>query len=394
MKLKFFFFFLLMASVSYLPGCKRSVQQQQPAPEAMPVSVAKPIERTIALADTFVGRFAPVEEVELRPRVSGYLESTHFTEGQKVQKNDLMFKIDPRLFDADVAKADAQLKQTKAKLSLAKNNLARAEVLIKDNAIAREEFDIRRSELDQAEADVLAAEAELRSAKLDREFADVRAPISGIAGEFVVTPGNFVNGGNAAATLLTTIVPHDPIYCYFEVDEQKVLQFTRMFFEGKTTGRGGEGPDVEIAVADSEEFEFQGKLNFAENQLDRSTATMRMRVGVANENEFLTPGLFGRVRVPFGTPIEAMLVRDSALGFDQSKRFAWVMRSDNTVARRFVEIGRLNGQMRIVESGLQRDDRIVVSGFQMLREGTPVKPVEIPMDPNESASPAAKDEKR
>lgn len=394
MKLKFLFFFLLIASVGYLTGCNRNVQKKQPAPQAKAVSVAKPIERTIALSDTFVGRFAPIEEVELRPRVSGYLESTHFTEGKKVEKDELMFKIDPRLFDAAAAKVEAQFKQAKAKLSLAKSNLVRAEVLIKDNAIAREEFDIRRSEVDQAEADVLAAEAGLLSAKLDREFADVRAPISGIAGQFAVTPGNFVNGGNAAATLLTTIVPHDPIYCYFEVDEHKVLQFTRMFFEGKTTGREGEGPDVEIAVADNEEFEFKGKLNFAENRLDRSTATMRMRVRVANENEFLTPGLFGRLRVPFGTPFEARLVRDSALGFDQSKRFAWVLKPDDTVARRFVKIGRLHGQMRVVESGLKSDDRIVVSGFQMLREGTPVKPVEVPMDPNELASSPTKDEKR
>lgn len=376
---------ILLLTLSLLPlGCKP--KDRDTAPPPMPVRVANPVAKTIALTDLYTGRFRPVEQVALKPRVSGYVDSVHFKEGQKVAKGDLMVRIDPRLFDAAVSSAEARVKQVVAQQQLAKSNLVRADNLVKKNAIAREEFDIRESELAQADANVLAAEAALQRARLDREFADINAPISGIAGRLAVTPGNYVSGGNAGADILTTIVPHHPIYCFFEVDERRVLQFTRLYFKGQAGGREGERPTVEIAVSDSDEFEFTGTINFSENQLDPNTATLQIRALVENENEFLTPGLFARVRGKVGEPRERLLVRDSALGFDQSKRFAWVLNKDNTAARRYVEVGTLHeGGMRVIEKGLTTEDRIIVSGIQLLRPGVPLAPTEVEMIPDSPA---------
>jgi RND family efflux transporter MFP subunit len=375
--------YLFPLAILALTQCKSDKQAGGPPP-AMPVQVAKPVMKTVALTETYTGRFTPVEEVDLQARVSGYLESVHFTEGQKINKGDLMFRIDPRVFDAAVSRAEAMQKQAVARQGLAQSNFDTAEKLVKQSAVSQEEFNTRESELAQAKADVLAAEANLRSAKLDREFADVHAPISGIAGRFNVTVGNFISGGGAGATLLTTIVPHDPIYCNFEVDERRVLQFTRLFFEGKAGGRDGEQSEVEIAVSDRDEFEFKGTINFAENQLDRQTATLQIRALVKNENKFLTPGLFARVRVPIGEPVERLLVQDAALGFDQDKRFAWIMKADNTVEKRYVETGPLEGMLRIITGGLEEDELIAVSGIQMLRPGMPFAPTTVPMVPAEA----------
>jgi len=373
--------FIFILTALLLTQCK-SKQDAAGAPPAMPVEVASPEIKTIAMKETYTGRFTPVEEVELQARVSGYLESVHFKEGQKINKGDLMFRIDPRVFDAAQSRAEAVQKQAIAKLDLAKSTLKRAESLVSQNAISKEEFDTRKSELDQAEADLLVAEADLRSAKLEREFADIHAPISGIAGSFNVTVGNFINGGSSGATPLTTIVPYHPIYCHFEVDERRVLEMTRMILNGDSNGREGNQTQVEIALSDRDDFEFKGIINFTENQLDRSTATLRMRALVENENQLLTPGLFARVRVPIGYPEERLLVRDAALGFDQDKRFAWVLLPNNTLERRFVETGALEGNMRIIKSGLKPDEKIAVSAIQLLRPDMPIEPIDAPMKPS------------
>ncbi len=369
---------LPLLSLLLLTQCN-SEKKAGGAPPAMPVQVANPALKTVALTETYTGRFTPVEEVNLQARVSGYLESVHFKEGQQIKAGDLMFRIDPRIFDAELSGAEAMQKQAVARLGLAESNFGTSEKLIKQNAVSKEEFNTRESQLDQAKADLLSAEANLRKAKLDREFADVHAPISGIAGRFNATVGNYITGGSANATLLTAIVPHDPIYCNFEVDERRVLQFTRLFFEGQSGGREGKQSDVEIAVSDSDEFEFKGTINFAENQLDRETATLQIRALVGNEKKFLTPGLFARVRVPVGEPAERLLVRDAALGFDQSKRYAWVLKSDNTLERRYVETGPLEGDLRIITGGLEKDEQIAVSGIQLLRPGMPFAPTTVPM---------------
>jgi multidrug efflux system membrane fusion protein len=361
-----------------LVGCGRREVVPGPGSEAMPVAVAKPVRETVALTDVFTGRFQAVESVEMRARVSGYLDDVHFVEGQEVAEGDLMFEIDSRPFDVVFDQAEAAVKQAAAQQKLAESTLTRSQDAA--GAISKQELAVRESELAQAEADLLAAQATRVGAKLDQDFANIAAPIAGIAGRYEVTPGNFITGGNASATLLTTIVPHDPIYCYFEVDERRVLRFTRLVMEGKVGGRDGERGTVDIAVTDRPDFEFKGTINFSENQLDDKTATMQVRALVENRDKFLTPGLFARVRVSAGPPEEVTLVRDSALGFDQSKRYAWVVGEGDVVERRFVEVGRLHGMMRIVTSGLEPDERVAVSGIQLLRQGMPVAPTEVPMD--------------
>lgn len=375
---------LLVSAALFLSGCGDGEPPGGPPQGAFPVQVASPISKNITLTDVYTGRFVPVEEVELRARVSGYLESVHFEEGQKVKEGDLMFQIDPRPFDAMVAAADAGVKQAEARLELAKANMNRVDSLAETGAVSKEEADIRGSEVTQAQADLLAAEAQLTAASLDREFAEIKAPISGIADRFEVTPGNFINGGTLGATMLTTIVPHDPIHCVFEVDERTILEFTRMYFEDLAPGRDGEPVEVEVAVSDSDDYEFKGTIDFSENQLDPETATAQLRVLIENDDEFLTPGLFAKVRLTAGKPFDAILVRDSALGFDQSERFAWVLQDDGTVKRSFLEVGRLDGEFRIVESGLDPGAKIVVSGIQLLQDGMPVSPTEVSMDPSES----------
>ena len=377
--------YLIPIALLALTQCKSDKQAAGGAPPAMPVQIAKPVLKTVALTEIYTGRFTPVEEVDLQARVSGYLESVHFTEGQKVKKGDLMFRIDPRVFDASLARAEAMQKQAVARRALAESNYKTAEKLVGQNAVSREEFNTRESELAQAEADLLAAEANLRSAKLDREFADVQAPISGIAGSFNVTVGNFISGGSASGTLLTTIVPHHPIHCDFEVDERRVLQFSRLFSDGKSGGREGKQSEVEIAVSDRDEFAFKGRIDFSGNQLDAGTATLRIRAKVENEDEFLTPGLFARVRIPIGEPEERVLVRDEALGFDQDKRFAWIVKEGGAIERRFVETGELAEGMRIVTSGIGAEEMIAVSGIQLLQPGAMVAPNTVPMEPQTGA---------
>jgi RND family efflux transporter MFP subunit len=372
--------FLIPIPLLLLTQCKPKSNAEGPM-QAMPVQVATAETRTITLKETYTGRFTPIEEVVLQARVSGYLESVHFKEGQQINKGDLMFRIDPRVFQAAMARAEAVQQQASAKLELSKSTLKRAENLITQNAISKEEFDTRKSELAQAEADLQVAEADLKTAKLEREFADIHAPISGIAGRFNITVGNFIQGGSGNATLLTTIVPHHPIYCDFEIDERRVLQMTRASLNGEASPDQSVETPVEIALSDRKEFEFQGMLNFTENQLDRNTATLQMRALVQNEQGLITPGLFARVRVPINSPQERLLVRDAALGFDQDKRFAWVLTKDNMLERRFVEIGPLEGDMRIITGGLEKEEKIAVSGIQLLRANMPIQPIDVPMNP-------------
>ena len=373
-----------LTATTFLARCGDS-EEEAPAPPPMPVSFANPVKETVELKRVFTGRFTAVERVQVRARVSGYIDSVHFTEGEKIEKGDLLVKIDPRIFDAEVARTEAQEEQARTALQLAQQNYDRASSLIERNAISREQLDIRNSELASANAAIRVAEALAEEARLNRSFADITAPISGIAGRYEITPGNYITGGNAGANLLTTIVPHTPIYCTFDVDEQQVLRFTRMFFSGKTEGRGGEGPKVEIAVSDSDDFTFEGRINFAENELDESTATLQLRAIIENEDAFLTPGLFGRVRVPIGAPADEILVREDSLGFDQSKRFAWVLKEDNTVERRYVEVGELLTDMRVIKSGLTEQDQMAVSKISLLRPGVPLEPSIVSMRAEESS---------
>ncbi|MGJ8676593.1 MAG: efflux RND transporter periplasmic adaptor subunit [Akkermansiaceae bacterium] len=345
---------------------------QAPAQQAMPVQVAHPIEKEIVQFSDFTGRLEAVESVDIKPRVSGYIESIHFQEGKRVQKGDLLYVIDSRPFQAIVNQLDAQITQAETALSLADSNLKRSKKLIESRAISQEEADIRESEALQAKADLAAAKAELDAAALNLEFTKVTAPISGIADREYVTVGNLVTGDQ---TSLTSIVSHDPIDAYYEIDERSFLQGVRRFFDGKSPGRGSEIKiPAYLGLDDEEGFPHEGVINFASNQLNPNTATMMVRARFDNKDEFLTPGLFARIRIPISSEKPAILIPDTAIGADQSIRYVWVVNEDNTTERRSITLGGKHEKFRVVHDGISISDRVILKGIQFIRPGIPVDP--------------------
>ncbi|MEO0793960.1 MAG: efflux RND transporter periplasmic adaptor subunit [Verrucomicrobiota bacterium] len=366
---------IILSSTAVLLAACGKEEQPNTAPQALPVTVAIPVVERITEFAEFTGRLEAVEMVEIRPRVNGYIKSIHFEEGQKVQKGDLLYIIDPAPFEAQVNRMQAQLEQEQAALSLATANLERAERLADADAISREEADIRRSEALQAAADVKAAEAELEIARLNLSYTQIEAPIYGIADRHIVTVGNLVSGEQAIATLLTTIVPHDPIYAYYEVDERSFLRGVRRFFEGETPGRGSDiSLPAYLGLDDEAGFPHVGEVDFASNRIDPDTATMTVRAIFENDDEFLTPGLFARIRVPASKEKDQLLIPDAAIGADQTHRFVWVVRDDNTVEPRRIDLGPMHHNLRVVRDGLQPGDRIVIMGVQFLQPGMPIAP--------------------
>ncbi|GHC00640.1 efflux RND transporter periplasmic adaptor subunit [Cerasicoccus arenae] len=378
MKTRYQLYIAAATAVLILTGCK----PEAAAPAARPpldINVVEPVVKPITEWAVFTGRLEAVESVEIRARVSGYLQTVNFEEGQAVQKGDLLFEIDPRPFTAVVNVGKARLAQAEAAQTLADANKKRAEDLINSNAISREQLDVRNSEALQAKADVLAAQAELDAAELDLEFTKIRAPISGIAGRYGLTEGNLVQGGSAQSTLLTTIVPQDPIYVYFDVDERTYLEGLRRIRSGELPGRADNGHmPVEIQLSDETEFSHQGVINFKDNQLNTGTATIRVRGLLQNPDSFLTPGMFARVRTPASKEAERLLIPDLAVQTDQELKFIWVVGDDNIVQRRTVEIGPIHEKLRVIRSGLEPTERVVVSGLQFLQPGMPVTPREAP----------------
>ena len=357
-----------------LAGC------QKPAPPAPPppgVTVAHPLQKEITDWNEYTGRLTAVESVEVRPRVSGHIDSIHFVEGQEVKEGLLLFVIDKRPFEAEVNRAKARLSQAKAAQSLANANLERAKKLASTQVISKEEADVRVSEAMQADADVEQAIAQLDAANLQLGFTDVRSPITGIAGRHLVTRGNVVQGGSGEGTLLTTVVPHDPIYVYFEADEAAVISAIRRYFEGTQPGRGERASrPVEMQLSDEKNFPHKGEINFVDNQLDPTSNTLEMRGRFENADRFFTPGMFARVRVPSGGPQQALLVPEEAIVSDLTARFLWVLKPDGTVERRPVELGGRHGNLRVVRGGVAEQDKVVIKGIQTLRPDIKVTPHE------------------
>ena len=357
-----------------LAGCQKS---SRPAPPPPAVTVANPLQKEITDWNEYTGRLTAVESVEVRPRVSGHIDSIHFVEGQEVKEGALLFVIDKRPFQAEVNRAEARLSQAKAAQSLANANLERARKLASTQVISKEEADVRVSEAMQADADVEQAIAQLDAAKLQLGFTDVRSPITGIASRHLVTRGNVVQGGSGEGTLLTTIVPHNPIYVYFEADEAAVISAIRRYFAGTQPGRGDRASrPIEMQLADEKNFPHKGEIDFVDNQLDPASNTLEMRGRFENADRFFTPGMFARVRVPSGGPQQALLVPEAAIVSDLTARFLWVLKSDGTVERRPVELGGRQGDLRVVRSGVAVEDKVVIKGIQTLRPDAKVTPHE------------------
>jgi RND family efflux transporter MFP subunit len=337
-----------------------------PAPPPAQVTVAPALGRQIADWDEFSGHFEPVEAVEVRPRVSGFIDRVAFTEGAIVRRGDPLFYIDARPYQADVERAEAQLTQARTRAQLAQGEQERAQRLVATQAISREELDTRTSGRAEGDAAVRAAEAALTNAKLNLEWTTVRAPISGRVSRAAITAGNLVQAGPPSATLLTTIVSLDPIYVYFDSDEHSYLQYV----SGLRT-RSAKLP-VYIGLTNETGFPHEGKLDFVDNRLDAGAGTIRVRALVPNPNQLFAPGLFARVRL-VGTEQHAVtLIQDQAIGTDQDRKFVLILKPDSSVEYRPVSTGRLVDGLRVVNTGLKPGEDVVINGLMRIRPGMKV----------------------
>ena len=342
-------------------------------PPATPtVSASIPLVKEVTGWDTFTGRLDAVDSVEVRPRVNGYVERVTFRDGDYVHKGDLLFVIDPRPYEAMTKQAEGQLAQAKAQLVLTEKDLDRAKSLITTQAIATNVLDQREQNQQAAEAGVNVASAALARAKLDLDFTQVRAPITGRISRKLVSEGNLVAGGDSNATLLTTIVSLDTIDAYFDIDEQSFLRYVRAGREGNRAVAFESGGEVAITLPGDKAASFSGRLNFSENRLDASTGTMRLRARIANPDHVLTPGQFVRVSLAAEPAHQAVLVPATAVANDSSQQVLYIVGADDRVAARPVELGRMFGKMREVTGGLAAGDRVVVSGIQRVTAGSKV----------------------
>jgi RND family efflux transporter MFP subunit len=366
--------FILAAMTCMSLGSCRESPQVAPLPPPS-VDVARPVVRDVTEWDEFTGRLAAIDTVEIRPRVSGYLESVHFREGQFVKKGDLLFVIDPRPFRAVLSASEAEVAGAMARLELAKNDQARAANLVQSRAISTEDFDRRSKAVVEAQAALDGARARLEQAKLDVEFTEVRAPVDGRASNFNITVGNLVSGGGAGvATLLTSIVSMNPIYCYFTGSEQEYLKYTRLAASGARPSSRDQPNPVRLALLDETEFMHYGHMDFVDNQIDELTGTIRARAIFDNPTGDLLPGMIVRIQLIGETKKDAVLIPDSAIGADQSNRVVSVVDDKNVVALRTVTTGRLIDGLRVITGGLTGDDWVIVNGLQRARPGAAVTP--------------------
>ena len=357
-------------------ACRPAAPTTAPPPPVPTVTVAKGIARTVTEYDDFVGRLESPQTVEIRARVSGYLDTVHFREGSEVKQGDLLFTIDPRPYQATVDRFQADLDRAKIRAELARSEASRAEKLLASRAIASEEVETRVKALTEAEAAIRSAEAGLNTSKLDLEFTAVHAPIAGRIGQALVTPGNLVGGGTSAATLLTTLVSLDPIYCYVEVDERSSLKYRTLAREGKRTSALFHEIPARMGLTNETGFPHEGKIDFVDNVIKPDTGTIRARGVFPNSDRLMAPGFFARLRIPGSGTYEAVLIRDSALGSDQGRPYVLVVGPDNKVQYRSVTTGPLEDGLRIISEGLKADERIVITGLLAARPGAVVNPAE------------------
>jgi len=364
-------------------GCSSQASSPPAAPPAPEVSVATVLSQEVRQWDEFNGRIAAVESVELRPRVSGYVQRVAYDEGSEVAKGDLLFVIDQRPYRAALDQAQAQLERARAEARLARTQHERAQSLIEARAISREEFETRRAATAQGDAGVRAAEAAVAAARLDLQFTEVRAPVAGRAGRALVTEGNLAQ---ADATLLTTVVSQDPVHVYFEADERAFLRYQALARSGE---RMSTNNPVRVGLADEKGYPHAGVVDFIDNQVASATGTVRARAVLPNPDRVFTPGLFARVQLAGSASRHALLVDDKAVLTDQDRKYVYVLGEGNTAQRRDVTLGSVADGLRIVESGLEADDKVIVAGVQkVFFPGMPVVPKQVAMVPPAPAANA------
>lgn len=378
--------FALLGLVSCLDSGVREDEASAPPPPT--VTVTTPEMRKVVDWDEFTGRLVSPETVDVRARVTGYLEDVHFKEGDEVNEGALLFTIDPRPYQAVVDRMEARVTSARSRAELAAKELENVTKLQDNGAISAEDFDRRAKAASDAEGMLRAAEAELREAKLNLEFTRIHSPIAGRTSDARVTKGNLVKSEGQESTLLTTVVSLDPIYCYIDADERSVLKYRELHREGKRVSAQFGRVEAEMELATESGFPHKGHIDFVDNVLDPATGTIRARAVFPNPDKLMAPGFFARVRVPGSGEYEGLLIPDRAIVDDQGTSHVWVVDAENTATYRKVETGPLLDGLRIVREGLKAGERVVVDGVMTVRNGQKVKPEPLGTAPSpEAAAP-------
>jgi multidrug efflux system membrane fusion protein len=360
-----------------LSGCKDAIAVADVRPAD--VDVAPVLVKRIRHWDEFNGQISAIGSVEIRPRVSGYVDRVDYKEGDEVRRGDVLFSIDPRPYQAAVNSATARLERARATVLLAQVRDQRSQTLVQTNAVSRDEADTRHATYLQSQADVLDAEAALALAKLNLEFTEVRAPIDGRVSRALLTVGNLAV---ADQSLLTTMVSQDPVYVYFDPDEHSYLRYRT---EARQDPNNATALTVRVGLANEEGFPHVGKVDFLDNKVDRTTGSIRVRATLENRERAFTPGLYARVQVSNDNEEEALLIDDKAVLTDQDRKYVYVLGSGSKAQRKDIKPGRMSQGLRVVESGLAPGDKIIIGGLQRIYfSGAPVNPSEVSMNPSVS----------
>lgn len=376
-----------LAALVPLAGCNHQAPVMAPPPPAE-VIVTPAAQWDVVDYEYFTGRVEPTDIVQLRARVTGYLEKVNFKEGSEVTKGTVLFEIDPRIYKAELARAEATLVQTKARVERLNADHERAVALRASRAISREEYDKIVSDRAEAIAAVGVAQASRDLAALNVGYTQVTAPLTGLTSDAMIHPGNLVKADD---TVLTTIVKLDPIYGVFDMDERTYLRLKRLVLQGKTPSARKSRVDVEMALSDEKDYRHHGTIDFVDNVIDRGTGTLRVRGIFDNSKLLLKPGLFVRVRLPVGVPHKAVVVPEAALGSDQGHKFVYVVKAaegeTSKVEYRKVKVGPLNKGYRVIEEGLAAGERVITHGLQRVRPRASVVTKLEPMPPQASVLP-------
>ncbi|WP_339879129.1 efflux RND transporter periplasmic adaptor subunit [uncultured Algoriphagus sp.] len=366
---------MLLIGLAFTTSDEQTEEQTAETAPAMPVEIGFPIHEEITEWDEYTGRFEASNRVEVRARVSGFIESVNFVDGQIVKKGDVLFTLDNRPYKIALDQANADLEQAKVSLRTAQDNYERVESLKESGAVSTEEYDRRKQALEFAKASIQLSQSKVDNARLNLEFTKVTAPISGLVSRDKVNLGNLIDGGSSNSTLLTTIVATSPIHFYFTGSESDYLRYVRLARNGERRAARSEGIPVFIKLQDEDDFTHEAKMDFVDNELDNSTGTIESRAVLENKDLLLEPGMFGKARIVGSAEHEAIMIPDDIIGTNQSLRFVYVLGENDVVEARNVTLGPLHSNgLRIVRDGINPKDKLVLNNIQKIAPGTHVSP--------------------